>query len=91
MNRKLQHTAKALSASAVVFTLLLLAGGPVQAPSPAADALSTSQAGADFMEPTAATETSPVSPSQRRRQRHSRALHAQPYFSFAQGLRRTRS
>jgi hypothetical protein len=91
MNRKLQHTAKALSASAVVFTLLLLAGGPVEAPSAADGASLTSQDSADFMEPTAATETPPVSASQRRRQRHSRALLALPYFSFAQGLRRTRS
>ena len=91
MNRKLQHTAKALSASAVVFTLLLLAGGPVQVPPANTGALVTSQDSADFMEPTAASETPPASQSQRRRQRHSRALLALPYFSFAQGLRRTRS
>jgi hypothetical protein len=91
MNRKLQHTAKALSASAAVFTLLLLAGGPVQAPSAAAGASLTAQDSADLMEPSTVTESPPTSASQRRRQRHSRALLALPYFSFAQGLRRTRS
>jgi hypothetical protein len=90
MNRKLQHTAKALSASAAVFTLLLLAGGPVHVPSVAAStSLASQDSSVNLAEPSAAAESSPA--SQRRRQRHSRALLALPYFSFAQGLRRTRS
>ncbi len=90
MKRKLQQTAKALSASAAVFMLLLLAGGPVQAPPGAGSSLSSAEAG-DLLETSIIDETPAANASQRRHRRHSRALLALPYFSFAQGLRRNRS
>lgn len=89
MNRQLQHTAKALSASAAVFTLLLLAGGPVRAPSTDMSSLASVES-IDLVQTPIADDTS-TSASQRRHRRHSRALLALPYFSFAQGLRRNRS
>ena len=90
MNRKLQHSMLALSTTAAVFTMLLLAGGPAPAPRPlAAAALSASD---DALIDAASTMTDGVSEaSQRRHLKHSRALLALPYFSFAQGLRRNRS
>jgi hypothetical protein len=90
MNRKLQHSMLALSTTAAVFTLLLLAGGPAPAPRPLpATALA---AGDETMLVAVSTLADGESaPSQRRHLRHSRALLALPYFSFAQGLRRNRS
>ena len=91
MNRKLHHTVMALSATATVFTLLVLAGTPVPTlltPAPllvmAADSGSGIEGGLGSGTPQAVA-------IQRRHQRHSRALLALPYFSFAQGLRRNRS
>lgn len=92
MNRKLHHTVMALSATATVFTVLLLAGGPVQPPLHPVPLLmlSTSASGSD-VDAALLTDTPQVSASQRRHLRHSRAMWALPYFSFAQGLRRNRS
>ena len=95
MNRKLQHTFKALSASAAVFTVLLLAGSPA-APFMPVVATQLSGDSAALLETTIdagidATVAPSPSASQRRHLRHSRAVLALPYFSFAQGLRRNRS
>jgi hypothetical protein len=93
MKRKFHHTLMALSATATVFTVLLFAGTPVQPPSRA-------MVGPDRL-PSLVADTSVVAASavelvrdgagERRHLRHSRALLALPYFSFAQGLRRNRS
>ncbi len=94
MKRKLQHTVMALSATATVFTALLLAGGPVPpAPAPdpgrmmAADAADAIDSVIDASSADADTSHA----SQLRHLRRSRAVLALPYFSFAQGLRRNRS
>jgi len=90
MNRKLQHSMLALSSTAVVFTMLLLAGAPAHAPQPmAATSLSTGDAA--ILDAASALTDGTVETSQHRHLRHSRALLALPYFSFAQGLRRNRS
>ena len=93
MNRKLHHTVMALSATATVFTVLLLAGTPVQpSPPPAPLLMLSSDAGSVIVDTaTFIADASPAIANQRRHQRHSRALLALPYFSFAQGLRRNRS
>jgi len=87
MNRKLQHSVTALSATAAVFGLLLLAGGPppVTMPMPGAESLAAAEridaATVEVAEGEAATI---------RRHRHQRRVRsglALPYFSFAQGLR----
>ena len=92
MKRKFHHTLMALSATATVFTVLLVAGTPVQQPS-------RTTVGADPL-PSLVADTSVVAAGavelvrdagERRHLRHSRALLALPYFSFAQGLRRNRS
>lgn len=90
MNRKLQHSVTALSASAAVFGLLLLAGGPPQPAatlSPGMILVSVDDAGlpADDLD-NAATDTGAAGTG--RHQRRARAALALPYFSFAQGLRR---
>ena len=95
MNRKFQHTFKALSASAAVFTVLLLAGSPAAPLMPVATTQLSGDSAA-LLETTIdpgvdASEATPASASQRRHLRHSRAVLALPYFSFAQGLRRSRS
>ncbi len=96
MNRKLQHTFKALSASAAVFTVLLLAGSPAAPFMPVA-ATQLSGDNAALLDTTIDTtidtgiDAPSPSASQRRHLRHSRAVLAMPYFSFAQGLRRNRS
>jgi hypothetical protein len=93
MNRKLHHTVMALTATASVFTVLLLAGSPVGpatrsvlAPTPLPNLVTDASAIA-----TGAADSIQDSANQRRHLRHSRALLALPYFSFAQGLRRNRS
>ncbi|HEX2595806.1 MAG TPA: hypothetical protein VHL61_05045 [Luteimonas sp.] len=91
MNRKLQHSMLALSSTAIVFTMLLLAAAPAPAPQPmAATSLS---AGDEAILDAASVLTGGTdeAASQRRHLKHSRALLALPYFSFAQGLRRNRS
>ncbi len=92
MNRKLHHTVMALSATATVFAVLLFAASPVGpairtidtglTPSLVTDASAAAAGAADSIQDNA---------NQRRHLRHSRALLALPYFSFAQGLRRNRS
>ncbi|MEO6138338.1 MAG: hypothetical protein ABIP11_06705 [Luteimonas sp.] len=92
MNRKLHHSLIAMSATAAVFGVLLLAAAPV--PSPVVQpTLSISLPGMRSLPVSAALamEDAVQSASQRRHLRHSRALLAMPYFSFAQGLRRNRS
>ena len=90
MNRKLQHSMLALSTTAAVFTVLLLAGGPAPAPRPMA---ATSGSGGDdaILDAASVLTDGTSDTSQRRHLRHSRALLALPYFSFAQGLRHGRS
>jgi hypothetical protein len=92
MNRKLHHSLIALSATAAVFGVLLLAAGPLQSPL-AQPANSMNLAGLDSLpvNTALAMEDAVQAASQRRHLRHSRALLALPYFSFAQGLRRNRS
>ena len=86
MNRKLQRTVTALSATATVLTMMLLAGGPARIAEPgAALVLATTVEAASV----AAAEV--PSAGQRRHLRRSRAALALPYFSFAQGLRRSGS
>ena len=87
MNRKLQHSVTALSATAAVFGLLLLAGGPPPAttmPMAGTEALvaveSIEAATADMAEGEPASR-------RHRHQRRARSGLALPYFSFAQGLR----
>ena len=92
MNRKLHHTVMALSATATVFTVLLLAASPVGPATRMADTGPTSSLAGDASAIAAgAADSIQDSASQRRHLRHSRALLALPYFSFAQGLRRNRS
>jgi hypothetical protein len=86
MNRKLQHTLQALTATAAVFTVLLLAGGPMTPTVPVVTMRQSNSVGV-----VDASEAAQPLASQRRHRRHSRELLALPYFSFAQGLRRTRS
>jgi len=90
MNRKLQHSMLALSSTAVVFTMLLLAGGPAHAPQPVA-ATPLSSGGDAILDAASVLTDGTDESSQHRHLRHSRALLALPYFSFAQGLRRNRS
>lgn len=89
MNRKLQRSATALSATAAVFGLLLFAaGGPPQATTTApmtvaaADSIDMPADDGDID-----TTASPAKSTGTHRRR-SRAALALPYFSFAQGLRR---
>jgi hypothetical protein len=89
MNRKLQHTLQALTTSAAVFGLLLLAGGPPgpALPDPAALVVSA-EAAAEGPGAAAGTVRETELPAGQVRRNHRAAL-AMPYFSFAQGgLRR---
>ncbi len=92
MNRKLHHSLIALTATAAVFGVLLLAAGPLQHPV-GQPAISMNLASLDSLPVNSALgmEDGVQAASQRRHLRHSRALLALPYFSFAQGLRRNRS
>jgi hypothetical protein len=95
MNRKLQHTVQALTASVAVFGLLLLAGGPPTPDLPAsvlpsptvlmATADADQAGGESAMEATEATEAMDASGAGVRVQRSHRAALAMPYFSFAKG------
>jgi hypothetical protein len=91
MNRKLQHTMKALSATAAVFSLMLIAGGPAPVPAPTpvpapAVLLVISAEAAGTAVDAIEQATDKADPTQRK-SRRSRASLALPYFSFAQGLR----
>jgi len=90
MNRKLQHTLQALTASVAVFGLLLLAGGPPTA-TPAAPAVLVASADLGEADPAQAVEATEAVESHTtgRVRRNHRAVLAMPYFSFAKGgLRR---
>ena len=91
MNRKLQHSMLALSTTAAVLTVLLLAGGPAPAPRPMATTVLSAGDDASLDATSVMTDGGASDTSQRRHLRHSRAVLALPYFSFAQGLRRNRS
>lgn len=90
MNRKLHHSLMALSATAAVLGVLLLAAGPLQPSTQPAMSIELASLGS-LPVPAASALEDAVLASQRRHLRHSRALLAMPYFSFAQGLRRNRS
>jgi hypothetical protein len=94
MQRKLFRSMTALSATATLFSLLLLAAGPASAPTPAPLAADVVLASADAAAvPALEAAADPVSAASRQRHHlhRARALLALPYFSFAQGLRRGRS
>lgn len=89
MTRKLLRTMTALSATATVSAVLLLAARPV---APAATVPSVLAAG--DAAPALEVGTDPDAGPALRQRHHlhrARVLLALPYFSFAQGLRRTRS
>jgi hypothetical protein len=94
MNRKLQHSMMALSVTATVFSVLLLASGPATVPAAqalplAVVAIATAPLAAAEL-PDAASQPQLAAGAQRHLRR-SRATLALPYFSFAQGLRHGRS
>ena len=99
MQRKLFRSMTALSATATVFALLLLAAGPAGAPIPASLSGGIAVAGVDAAgaDPAAVESAldAAVDPVSAARQRHhlrrARSQLAMPYFSFAQGLRHDRS
>ena len=92
MNRKLQHTVQALTASVAVFGLLLLAGAPPTPDLPAsvlpsptvlmATADADQAGGEPAVESAEAMDGSGAAVSV---QRAHRAALAMPYFSFAKG------
>ena len=84
MNRKLQRSTLALSATTALLAMLLLAGGPVSPPPSAAQELVRLDSARDL----ATVDNDASRRNQRRHVRRSRAALALPYFSFAQGLRR---
>lgn len=95
MNRKLQHTLQALTATAAVFSLLLIAGGPAPVPAvapvavPAALLVASAEAASAAAALDAPDAQAPAEPARGSTHRHRRgnATMALPYFSFAQGLR----
>ena len=88
MNRKLQRSTLALSATTALLAMLLLAGGPASPP-PAAIAPQVSLDGSRNLADTGSdVDGDAARRNQRRHARRSRAALALPYFSFAQGLRR---
>ena len=89
MNRKLQRSTLALSATTALLAMLLLAGGPVSPPLPSAQDLVRLDSARNLADNGDATVDNDASRrNQRRHVRRSRAALALPYFSFAQGLRR---
>ena len=91
MNRKLQRSTLALSATTALLAMLLLAGGPVSPPlTPASQALVRLDSARDLADNggDASLDNDATRRNQRRHVRRSRAALALPYFSFAQGLRR---
>ena len=94
MQRKLFRSMTALSATASVFALLLLAAGPARAPAmvPTTGEIALASADAAAVEPAFEAAADPVSAARQRHHLHrARSLLALPYFSFAQGLRHGRS
>lgn len=93
MNRKLQHTMTALSATAAVLGLMLLAGAPPQPVEPdfavfVASAAQDGDAPDAGMAEAAGAETDTVAAPHASHARRARSALALPYFSIAQGLRR---
>ncbi|HTM69643.1 MAG TPA: hypothetical protein VL118_02030 [Luteimonas sp.] len=93
MNRKLQHTMTALSATAAVLGLMLLAGAPPQPVQPdfavfAASASQDAVAPDTGMADAAGTEADTAAAPRAAHARRARSALALPYFSIAQGLRR---
>jgi hypothetical protein len=85
MNRKLQRSTLALSATTALLAMLLLAGGPVMPP-PSTAPLVTLDSSRNLAD--GDVDADAARRNQRRHVRRSRAVLALPYFSFAQGLRR---
>lgn len=94
MNRKLQHTMTALSATAAVLGLMLLAGAPPRPVEPdfAAIVASANQeadaAGMADATEAAADAGAEAGAARASHARRARSAIALPYFSIAQGLRR---
>lgn len=93
MNRKLQHTMTALSATAAVLGLMLLAGAPPQPVQPdfavfVASASQDGDASAAGMADAGTAETDTVAAPHATHASRTRSALALPYFSIAQGLRR---
>ena len=93
MQRKLFRSMTALSATASVFAILLLAAGPARAPTtvPTAGDIALASTDAAAAEPAFEAAADPVSAARQRHLHRTRSLLALPYFSFAQGLRHGRS
>jgi hypothetical protein len=87
MNRKLQRSTLALSATTALLAMLLLAGGPVMPP-PSTAPLVTLDSTRNLADGGGDVDADAARRNQRRHVRRSRAVLALPYFSFAQGLRR---
>jgi hypothetical protein len=89
MNRKLQHTMTALSATAAVLGLMLLAGAPPRPVEPdfAAYVASAAQDG-DLQQDVSADAGADAAAPHAGHARRARNAIAMPYFSIAQGLRR---
>lgn len=95
MNRKLQHSMTALSATAAVLGLMLLAGAPTRPVDPdfAVFVVSATPAGTlheDGMADASAVDADADAAQAPRagHARRARSAIALPYFSIAQGLRR---
>ena len=89
MNRKLQRSTLALSATTALLAMLLLAGGPVLPPPASTVPLLVALDGSrDLADNGSDVDADATRLNQRRHVRRSRAALALPYFSFAQGLRR---
>lgn len=94
MQRKLFRSMTALSVTASVFALLLLAASPARAPAlaPVPGDLALASVEAAAADPAFEAVADPVPTArQRHHLRRARSLLALPYFSFAQGLRHGRS
>ena len=97
MNRKLQHSMTALSATAAVLGLMLLAGAPTRPVDPdfAVFVVSATPAGtlhedgmADASAVDADADADAAQAPRAGHARRARSAIALPYFSIAQGLRR---
>ena len=89
MTRKLQHTLKALTATAAVFSLMLLAGVPAPVTGPTARFVASAEAAnaVDAADEAAVEAEAATARGNAGRHRRGHAATALPYFSFAQGLR----
>jgi hypothetical protein len=91
MNRKLQHTMTALSATAAVLGLMLLAGAPPQPVEPdfaAYVASAVQDADTAGMAAGVEADADAAAATRTGHARRARNAIALPYFSIAQGLRR---